>query len=416
MTAPVAAPTAVAHGRMADSTLPGAASPEVAPQPARRRRGVWGWIVIAIALLVVTSIGTLFASGAGQQKDPLDPDSAGPTGTRALVQVLRAHGVEVTVARDRQSALSALDSGSVTLVMPDSAYLSDDALSELWDAAADVILISPTSRSVRLLFPGAASAGYASHDLVDPACDQPDAERAGAVVPGELFDTGDDPTTIGCYPADGAYGLLSANRTSTSRAIAVDARELFTNEHIAENGNAALAIGLMGRSASLVWYVPSPADTDLTDGNPSLGELTPPWVTPAIVLLACAAVAGGVWRGRRFGPLVAEDLPVTVRASETMEGRARLYRRTRDPSHALDALRSGAVDRIARLLGLGPTASPGEVADAAADRLGARRELMRGILIDTTADSDRALIAASDRLRELEAAVRASVRTERNPS
>ncbi|MFT4221251.1 MAG: DUF4350 domain-containing protein, partial [Microbacterium sp.] len=80
---------------------------------------------------------------------------------------------------------------------------------------------------------------------------------------------------------------------------------------------------------------------------------------------------------------------------------------------ALDALRLGAVDRIARLLGLGPSASAGEVADAAADRLGAPREVARAILVDSVPTTDAELVAASDRLRDLEAAVRASVHIER---
>ena len=121
-----------------------------------------------------------------------------------------------------------------------------------------------------------------------------------------------------------------------------------------------------------------------------------------------------VWRGRRFGPLVAENLPVTVRASETMEGRARLYARSRDAVHAADALRIGAIGRLARDLGLGPAASAGDVADAAADRIGAPRAAVRGILIDSLPRTDAELVAVSDRLRDLEAAVHAAVRTERN--
>ena len=67
----------------------------------------------------------------------------------------------------------------------------------------------------------------------------------GAVVPGLLFTAGT--ADAACYPADGGFGLLVSDRSPTSRVALIDGGELFTNEHLAENGNAALAIGLMGR-------------------------------------------------------------------------------------------------------------------------------------------------------------------------
>ena len=49
--------------------------------------------------------------GRWSEKDALDPESAGPQGTMALVTILREQGVEVVVARDRATALSALGPG-----------------------------------------------------------------------------------------------------------------------------------------------------------------------------------------------------------------------------------------------------------------------------------------------------------------
>ena len=67
---------------------------------------------------------------------------------------------------------------------------------------------------------------------------------------------------------------------------------------------------------------------------------------PVIVLLLTAGLAAAIWRGRRFGPLVPERLPVTVRAAETTEGRARLY------AHARDAVYSAlATERLLSELG-----------------------------------------------------------------
>jgi hypothetical protein len=156
--------------------------------------------------------------------------------------------------------------------------------------------------------------------------------------------------------------------------------------------------------------MPSIADSDLAAGDPTLGELTPPWVSPVIVLLLVAGVAAAIWRGRRFGPLVAERLPVTVRAAETTEGRARLYAHARDAVHAADQLRIGALGRLGRMLGLGPSASAPEIADAAAARTGFDRGAVRGIRIDELPRTDADLVDLDRRLRSLEQAVHASVR------
>lgn len=377
-----------------------------------RRRSGLAWAIIAAVLVGGGILGAVFSSAGGwTERVPLDPAGAGPRGTLALVSVLREQGVEVVVARDRPAALGALGP-ETTLVMPDAPMLSDEALTELVDAAGDAVLLDPRSRTARLFFAGSSPAGMGLGDVVDPGCSLPDAERAGPVAPRALYTAGD--ADAACYPVDGGFGLLVDERSATSRVALVDATELVTNESLTDDGNAALALGLMGRHPVVVWYMPAFGDSDLAPGDRSLGELTPPWVTPTIVLLLCAAVAAAFWRGRRFGPLVVEDLPVTVRASETMEGRARLYAGARDALHATDALRIGALGRLGALLGLGPAASSGDVADAAADRIGAPRAAVRDILIDSLPSTDRELVAVSDRIRDLEAAVHAAVRTERN--
>lgn len=392
---------------------------EAMPQAGGRRRRVGAWIAIALALLVVGAIGAAMAAAAQwNQRTELDPESAGPTGTRALAQILRDHGVEVRVVRDRESAEAELATGEATLVLPDTPALSDDGLRRLTDRADDVVLMDPRSRTLDLLIPGAQASGYSPAGSVEPRCDLPDAERSGAIEPGALFrESGGSDSA--CYPVGEGYALL-VGAHGDGRAAAVDGTVLFTNEHLAENGNAALAVNLMGRHPLVVWYQPGPADTDLTDTDPTLGELTPPWVSPVIVLLLVAGVAAGIWRGRRFGPLVAERLPVTVRASETTEGRARLYAQSRDALHAADQFRIGALERIGRLLGLGPSASAPEIADAAAARARIDRGVARRILIDDVPASDAGLVSLSLELRRLEDAVHAAVRpaagsaTERN--
>ncbi len=381
----------------------------VAARP--RGRAVAAWVGIGLAVLLAGLAGVALTGIAEwAQRNALDPDSAGPGGTRAVAELLRGQGVDVVVVRDRGAAREALQRGPATLALPDAPALSDDAVTQLVDAAADTVLLDPRSRTLRLFFADARLAGAGTGGAVEPECELPDAVRAGAIAPGALFAPGAGATA--CYPTGDGWGLL-VGQDGDHRRAAVDARVLFTNEYLADDGNAALALNLLGRHGTVVWYAPGLDDTDIA-GEPSLGELTPDWVSPAIVLLIATALAAGIWRGRRFGPLVVERLPVTVRGSETTEGRARMYAHSRDRLHAADQLRIGALGRISRTLSLGPAASATEITDAAAARTGWDRGVVRGILLDDIPESDAELAALRDRITSLEAAVHAAVRPGRN--
>ncbi|MCR2785245.1 MULTISPECIES: DUF4350 domain-containing protein [unclassified Microbacterium] len=381
--------------------------------PATRRRRTGGWVGIAAAFVLIgVGSAALLSLADWNPRDVLDPASAGPTGTRALVEVMRAQGLTVEVARDLDAAERAVMAGPATLVITDTAPLDDATLERVAQLADDVVLLDPHTRDVRVLFADSRAAGFGDDALTVPECGLPDAERAGPIVPGAVF-TGADGITS-CYPSGDGHALLVHGRDE-GRLAALDARELFTNAHLADNGNAALAANLLGRLPRVVWYLPALGDGVLPDTMPTLGELTPDWVTPALALLGVSAVAAMVWRGRRFGPLVTEDLPVIVRAAETTEGRARLYARSRDTVHVADQLRHGALDRLTRTLGLGPSAAAHEIADVAAARLHTDRARVRGILLEDLPATDAELVALADALQQLETAVRLAVRPGRNP-
>jgi len=372
-----------------------------------RRRGVWGWVALGAVVLLLGAFLTLFARADWEARARLDPEGVGPGGARAIVHILRDQGVEVVATTGRDQTIAELDGGG-TLVVTDPWPLSDEALRDVVDAADDVVVLNPSGSATDLLVPDAADAGYGS-SAVGPGCDLPAAVRAGEIVPGRAFTA--PKGVVGCYPVGDGFAVLQTTDGDT-RITVVDGTVLFDNEHLAQQGNAALGLGLIGAADRVVWYVPRWEDAG-SAAPPTIGELVPPWVTPALTLLLLAGVAAGLWRGRRFGPLVAERLPVTVRGSETLEGRARLYARAAQPAHAADLLRAGATARMARRLGLPPNAAPREVADAAAARLGAPVDVTRAILTHVPA-TDADLATFGHRLRELEAAVDAA-RLDRRP-
>jgi hypothetical protein len=210
---------------------------------------------------------------------------------------------------------------------------------------------------------------------------------------------------LSCFTDSGGRGQLVQSADGEVTLLA--SRAPFENRHVGELGNAAVALNALGGRARLIWLRPDPAAAAAT-ARPTLETLTPSWVTPMLVLALLAGVAAAVWRGRRLGPLVVEQLPVVVRSRETVEGRARLYARAGARLRAADALRIGTIGRLAPALGLSRLASVDEIVVGAAQRTGRDRAALRSLLIDSTPTSDAALVALSDELARLEAAVSAA--------
>ena len=368
------------------------------PRASRAKRA-WSWVGL-IALIVV--IGGTFAvfDRQWQAPEPLAADSPRYDGALAVTTLLTERGVDV-VEVDRLAAAREELTGNETLVVTDPTVLHPDDLRELATDASDLVVLGGDAVALEAVIEGTGFAAYGGSEPVSPACDLPVAASAGAIIPGTAYDLGADAT--GCYPVDDGYALLTADIDADSTVTVLDGAAVLVNEHLATEGHAALAFGLLGTHDRLIWYLPSHDDAS-ADGVPALGDFVPTWVTPVLVLATLVGIAAAVWRGRRFGPLVAETLPVTVRASETLDGRARLYRAADDPAHALAALRRGAAARLSRRLGLSADASAEEVAHAIAAAL-ARDP--RAVLHTWTAQPhDEAEFAElADHLRDLEHAL-----------
>ena len=381
-----------------------------AARPAGRLRRLLGWVFVVVLLVGISLTSMRFVATAPSLEGTLNPEVSHAYGARALAELLRDQGVEIEVVRSHEEALTLLRDDS-TLVTTDPYPLSDASVVDLIEASGRAVFLSSSSRLLRLSGLGEPSSESATSVSTD--CAIPAFARVGEISPGRLFTPSDE--AFGCFATpDGSAAVLILDDAQQSITI-VDGTRLFDNEHLAEQGNAALGLALLGQGGHIVWYVPSFADGDNTGAQEdTLGTLTPDWVTPVLVLLALAAVTAMIWRGRRFGPLVAESLPVTVRASETMHGRARLTARAGDAAHAAAEIRTGTVMRLSRRLALSGRATAQEVADAASDRLHVPRGSLYELLAGPAPHNDPDLIALARGLADLEAAVEAAVRTERN--
>ncbi|MET0990361.1 MAG: DUF4350 domain-containing protein [Glaciihabitans sp.] len=381
------------------------------------RRGVF-WIA-AVAFALIVALITLAVSGSGQPGDPLSPTNPAPTGAQAVAEVLRDEGVTVTATTSLDATRDAVGPGDTTVLLYDpNSLLSADQLDEVGSLATSLVLIEPGFAQLSTLTPDIAAAGTASGPFETDAGDASDdgataggcrvdaVERAGSVAgdgSGYRF-LGDQATASLCLGSgDDVYSLIRvAAETGTRTVLGIG--DVLSNEGVIARGNAALALGLLGENDTLVWYLPSLDDVS-TETPPSLAELSPGWVVPLMLLVFLVAIAAAFWRGRRFGPLVVERLPVLVRASETMEGRARLYEKNSARLRALDALRIGAIVRLAGACGLPRTATVDEVVTAVASTINRSPADVRALLRDTEPRTDADLVRLSDELLLLERAV-----------
>ncbi|HWM35318.1 MAG TPA: DUF4350 domain-containing protein [Pseudolysinimonas sp.] len=385
-----------------------ASTPTVRRAVRRAMTWVAGLAVVVLGALLVIAL----VRGGVQAGIPYAADNPAPEGAMALAEVLRDQGVEVIPTgslADTQDAAEAAG-GPVTVLLWDADLLLDDIQHRrLLLLTDDLVVLEPALFELEDLTPGIAMAGGLDGTF-DADCDVDAVRKAGSVSgSGSAYRiTGDDVDATGCLADDDRYGLVQVERSGTTITL-VGLATAFSNGEITEEGDAALALNLLGANRTLIWYLPTAADLGGRPA-PSIADLTPPWVTPLAVTFVLIAAGAILWRSRRVGPLVVENLPVVVRASETMEGRARLYDRANARLHALDALRIGAVARLARTCGLPRTATVTEVVDAVAAVTGRDRAAVAGILIDRVPAGDAELVALSDDLLRLETDTTAGAR------
>lgn len=374
------------------------------PGPRRSRR--WGaWAVVVVVALLLAALTAAVGGQRGPAARELDPDSATASGTKALVRVLERRGTDVEVVRSADRV------GDGTVLVDDTAGALSPAVARRIARTADhVVLLGSGGAALQAFGLDAEPVAAVDDDTtVDTtSCTIPEVAAAGSVTAGGTAYRVTGATAERCVPtgsgADRGWGIVRA-ATPAGDVTLLGTTSALRNDTITTAGDASLALGLLGGSDRLTWYDPTPGGADAA---PTLGDLAPPWIPSLVGLLALVAVAAGVWRGRRLGPLVVEPMPVVVRAAETTEGRARLYARTRDRAHALDTLRVAALRRVAAQLGLPRSAHVDEVVRRAARATGRPDTEVGAVLVGAAADTDAALTTGAAALDELERAVSAA--------
>ncbi|MFF7384588.1 DUF4350 domain-containing protein [Streptomyces griseoluteus] len=377
-----------------------------------RNRG----IALALVLLLVGA-ATIAVIRSQTRHGNLDPRSADPRGSRAVAELLADRGVTTRLVTTLDAARESVGPDTTLLVaVPD--LLTHRQQTELAKATAPsggrTVLVAPGDWSVGRLAPGVTASPVTTLETaLDPDCTLPEARRAGSAETGGIRYQTTATDADACYPSERRPTLLRLPAASgRGDTVLLGAPDILLNDRLDQQGNASLALQLLGSRPHLVWYLPSPADSSTADtGRRSLFDLLPPGWLWGTLQLFVAALLAAFWRGRRFGPLVPERLPVVIRASETTEGRARLYRKADARDRASTVLRSTARTRLAPLVGV--PAAQAHTPEALLPALSARlpdsgEQALRSLLFGEPPRDDAALIALTDRLDALEREVRRS--------
>ena len=367
--------------------------------PTIRQR--WRRIRVLIGAGIVLVLGAIVvALGSGKAGKPLDPQSYTPSGTHALSVLLGQRGVHVLRETDAATAEEVAVPG-MTLVVVSPQLLSSDELTIIGSSRADLVVVGAGLDEIQGLGLPLATQPDDGGKLRPPSC-----SLKAATVAGSAQLTGGGYTVPsggqGCYPDGGDGFALVTFATSGHQVTLLSDGTPLMNSSLGNDGNAALALGLLDTHADVVWLVPPQIAPVSSSGNASVESLLPSRLKLAFLQLVIAVIIIAIWRGRRLGRLVPEDLPVVVRQSETVRGRSRLYRRSHSLNTAADALRDGTRDRLGHRLGLGPRPQPGALVQAVAARVGQPAAQVEALLYGSTPADDLTLVTLAQALTALE--------------
>jgi hypothetical protein len=365
--------------------------------PTTRQRWRAGrWVLSGLALITAVAILTTSLTAA-RPGGKMDADATSPEGAHALVTLLRDNGVDVVVADGIDAVERAARPDTLVITVQTFHLVDDDVLRRLAALPGDRLVVEPISRTREALAPQIRRDADGSIGG-PPDCDLREATRAGDVQFGtsDAFEAAGDVAVTRCY--DGAVvRYTDAGRTVT----VVGSSDFMANSGLLKQGNAALAMNLAGAKPRVIWYAPQRSEGE-SSGGATIFDLIPDRVMWIVLQLCLVVLLVALWKGRRIGPLVAERLPVVVRASETVEGRGRLYRSHRAGDRAADALRTATLQRLLPRLGLGPDADPAAIVAAVVARIGGDPEFVRHTMFGPPPATDTDLLNLAHALDNIE--------------
>ena len=229
MTAALAAPVHAAEPASTPTT------PRVVERWERWRRVV---LVVGIVLLTAILLGVVASQ---DKRGYLDPAGVDPSGARALVRLL-AEGVTVDDVRTIDQAATRAGPGNTLIVTIPDLVLPEQAR-RLTRTGADIVLVAPSDAVSAfdddLAVDSRHCRGHRSG--VRPGGGGARGRRAGGWH--LLRGAG---SARSCYPDGDAGSLVVTTPSDGARLVVLGNADPLTNQYLDEDGNASLALGLLG--------------------------------------------------------------------------------------------------------------------------------------------------------------------------
>lgn len=361
------------------------------------RTKAFRWTLLAVVCLgLFASVFVVFAAQLDRQHAG-DARSTRPGGNAAISQLLRDEGVTVRPETKLDPTLAEVD-GDETLVVTASDRLDPAAARQLVAARpAVLVLVDPGSAALEHFELAVRSVPDGTAAQVPADCTVPAATKAESIAVTGASAYASDEATETCFPSGEGHLHVEQTLDTGTRLVVVGSN--FTNRELADDGNAAYAMNLLGSQPEVVWFLAESAGTGTSSTDDAPG-LLPDWWLPAVAQVVLAVAVIAVWRGRRLGPLMSENLPVVIPASETVEGHGRLYDRQHASEHAAEALRAGARQRLSSVLG--HAADPQALSQVVAERTGYDVQAVHWLLAGPAPADDEQLHSLNQQLKRLE--------------
>ncbi len=371
------------------------------------------WVGL-VALLAIAVAAVWLTSGAAPA--PFDPESSTPDGYAALSILLRDSGSEVESISSSDLGTISGDLGDRSIVVPVASWMTRDQsarLEDLAEAGATVVLAAEDSfysLDDRILTRTPAQ------PVRSGLCTMADLADLDAVDDISLefmdVDPGGSPDTTYCFTDAratlGAAALVTRQAVGAGSIIRLSSPYLWANARLQpdkEHGgepldNASMGIALLGGSQVSFVAAAPPSGTD-GKGTRSPLALMPFNVKLALVQLGFAFVVYLLWKGRRLGRPVTEQVPVEVAGSELVEAVGGLLRRYGSTHRAASELRERECRQFASRLGIPREGGPVALVTALSARSNRDPGEIHDLLFGAPPDGAEGLVALCAQLDEL---------------
>ncbi len=358
----------------------------------RSRRTAW---VVVFALAVVAT--ALIIGAPASSRPPLDPRSTTPDGTKALALLLNGLGAHVDLGRTAPSSTD-----GVALVLQDHLNESDRSRLNAWvnrggrlvttDPASNLAGVAPDQSTRDRILGGRIPLG------LGPKCAIPALSAVGTINPDGDILLHAGPNQTGCFPAGSGF-LVVARDQGAGTVVIVGGPAIWENGNLGDADNSVLAASLLAPTPGTnVTFI---GQSQFGAGNRGLLSLISPRVKEALWGLLGAFALLVLWKARRLGRPVPEELPVELPGSGLVAATGNLLQESRQRSHAASILRSDLKQLMVDRMGIDPKLSDESAAEVVSARAGIPLERVGAALLGPPPRSDDELVALAVSLEEI---------------